>query len=564
MAGTELITAEWMQALSDSAWVTGRSILEGVHAGLNASTNTLLLHIPDAGTQPRIYLPDCQAGSVEILLTGGSWKPLTDYDPILVSVGSTARSVTIVAMSGSRGITLDLNDTPTLTDLVVRPEPSWAAEQVTAAPRRKIKVSGLSLAKCSVRGTGLDLSQRDGRLKEISAADCTLTADLSVVERLVASGGVRVRIKGAVECLTLAPDTELSRPLTAASGQSTSPNLEVETLGEACSTFTLGAGFKLTCSEANRVSVQLESGSQLVISRRATHLSLTGPGKVELGSRATASRVNFKSDEVTDANRCPRVSLGESAVLREASGSLRLVLGTNAQLEGTPKGVELHGEPPEGETRDFLEGAILRNVRFPVALESLPLLAAAQLQAEVVVPLVTHDLPGGPRRWWLRKGLSAGVDPAQTNDENLKSDYASSLVRLAESKGAPPGVRTRLAWRDYNMRLSQAKRFDKFILWAYRGLGFGERPVPPALLFIATCFFFTMIQYWGHSVDPTADGIHRYLTGVADWSVSPIHLVGGPGSDAAVSNWERLGRAVLAVIFGTTALTLRKYVKRVP
>jgi hypothetical protein len=87
-------------------------------------------------------------------------------------------------------------------------------------------------------------------------------------------------------------------------------------------------------------------------------------------------------------------------------------------------------------------------------------------------------------------------------------------------------VRTKLAWCAYRIRhLQTIGKTERFILGAYRLIGYGERPMPAFILYLVFALVVTLVYLSDESLALTAAGIGHFLTVLFGWLVGPLHLL---------------------------------------
>ena len=303
--------------------------------------------------------------------------------------------------------------------------------------------------------------------------------------------------------------------------------------------------------------MNLDSSATLVIRIEASDLRITGAGTTDV--RHTAERLEFRVDH---PSAVPKLRLKEWAVLQDASGTVQLGACQDAQIIGDPNvGLMIQRLTQDDKTDGPpTSGLTIRDFQVPIGLSGLPMISALTATASVAVPLLTKHLPG---HWRERREMTG---PARSPDEHMRADYAAALAGLAESRGAPGSVRTRLAWQEYRMKEATANwRTERLTLRAYRLIGYGERVVPPAITFGALVVGFTALSLLGSPIEFTQAGFDRVLDQLARWTLSPLHVLrlGEPAGTSLVGgNVEFVLRILIAIPFVTGVLALRKYVKR--
>ena len=410
----------------------------------------------------------------------------------------------------------------------------------------------------SLRGIDFTLSSAvRGAMPTFNAEDSNVSLQIGAKTAHLA-GECRLDhgIVGGFEDLTVADGTSLSVGGPRQSGQTSleasSFRVERKNANEFGSV-ELKKG-DLIVNRTSNSAVKLDPSATFVIRIEASDLLITGAGTTDV--RHTAERLEFR---VVHPSAVPKLRLKEWAVLQDASGAVRLGACQDAQIIGDPKvGLTIQRLTQDDKTDGPpTSGLTIRDFDIPIGLSGLSKISALTATASVAVPMLTKALPGHRQERREMKG------PARSPDEHVRADYAAALAGLAESRGAPGSVRTRLAWQEYRMREATAKfRTERWTLRAYRLIGYGERVVPPFLLFVGLVVAFTTLSLLGRPGDLS-------LSGVADvfftWFLSPLHLLrlGEPVAVHLGPGWlEFLMRIAIAIPFITAVFALRKYVKR--
>lgn len=144
----------------------------------------------------------------------------------------------------------------------------------------------------------------------------------------------------------------------------------------------------------------------------------------------------------------------------------------------------------------------------------------------------------------------------------IEAEYANALADLAASRGAPASVRTNLAWLSYRMaNLTAPGRAERFVLWLYRMIGYGERVMPAVICYAVVALTCAIISLHAAAFSLSPSGFHLFLGRWGDWLASPLHLLHFNDSITDTGWWFTLGRALVAIPFLTAVLALRNYVK---
>lgn len=325
----------------------------------------------------------------------------------------------------------------------------------------------------------------------------------------------------------------------------------------------LESGSDLAVDQATSSHVAIQEGARIRVSK-ASDLTVRGPGTFVVGSNA--DRLNFASPPAR------LVALRHSAIV-SARGEVVLQQVTDCSIVGisltTPRDFADHTNSliiADVESADSsLSGASLSEFALPVSLGGLSTISRLDKHAQHASPLIHGGLPGLGALSGLR--LSAYLKPKLSETELLvRAEYSRSLADLARSKGASASVRTTLSWARYRMRSIVApRRTERWLLAAYRVLGYGERFVPPLLLFAVLVLFFNVLSLRHESFALDPGSIRYFLRNLLDWALTPLHLLRLTEPDvrhAAFSEpWDTLARLLIAIPFGTAILVMRKFVK---
>jgi len=113
--------------------------------------------------------------------------------------------------------------------------------------------------------------------------------------------------------------------------------------------------------------------------------------------------------------------------------------------------------------------------------------------------------------------------------------------------------------------LQTTGKTERFILAAYRLIGYGERPMPAFILYFVVALLMAMLSLRDESLALTISGIKHFLTVVTGWLVSPLHLLNLTEDKDSIVHfnqpWDTFARLLIAAPFATGLLALRKYVK---
>lgn len=313
-------------------------------------------------------------------------------------------------------------------------------------------------------------------------------------------------------------------------------------------------GQALKCEEVVGLNVRVDEGATLSVATLRL-VELTGPGRVEVQQgRSVALQMP-----------AIRLSLAPYGQLVDVWGALHLVSGRHGHVSAKKQGAA--GERLEVLSVDAkdraLEGISLTGIHIPPNLSGRETIAVLRDQAEYVTPAVTNDLPGrGPLRGIrnLFGWLAPEPDPINAT---MDTEYSAALADLAQQKGAPASVRTALAWSSYRMRNITAPSWaERFLLSVYRLIGYGERPAPAFIAYIAAAALVTAV-IWGDTqlVLDDSEGYKNVGKTFGYWLATPLHVLNLTGQEESIGAIGTLGRLVVAVPFVTAVLATRNYLK---
>lgn len=318
-----------------------------------------------------------------------------------------------------------------------------------------------------------------------------------------------------------------------------------------------------TCLEFQRVRdmrIAVVRNAELVVAGEARGLTLAGPGILTVGVGAS---------DVAFLNPTPRLRMCENAQLVDASGSVQIIAARHASIIGKESSEKSSGANSgtmlnvTGVSKgEDLSGLSLSNFRVPLSITGLQILDALSGHAAQVSPSLHAGLPGLMPGTWRRIGWRRTV----SHEMAINSQIATALASLAAEKAESGAVRTKLAWCAYRMRnISAAGRAERVLLSLYRGIGYGERPGPAMLTYVALAIMMASIALSGNEFVPTVDGLHLWIKAVGDWLIAPVHVLKLTGEAEPESYlpqpWDTLARLIIALPLATAALALRKYVK---
>jgi hypothetical protein len=286
-------------------------------------------------------------------------------------------------------------------------------------------------------------------------------------------------------------------------------------------------------------------------------ISISGPGAVE---------VDRTVHGLTFVEPAPRLFMRPYSQMINAAGPFTLRYGPHARLAGRADGGSSSRDRLELRDIDAdpggLTGVSLVNFSVPVSLQGIQMLNVIRDNAILATPLLHDDLPG------MHDTVKSQIAKRQLRRrevEAIEMDYASAISSLSHIGNSPASVRTKLAWCAYRVRHLQTTGPERFILGAYRLIGYGERPMPAFILYFVFALFVTIVYLSDESLALTAAGIGNFLTILFGWLVSPLHLLNltgeKEGTVSFIQPWDTLARLLIAAPFATGLLALRKYVK---
>ncbi|MQW74878.1 hypothetical protein GHK92_03250 [Nocardioides sp. dk4132] len=197
----------------------------------------------------------------------------------------------------------------------------------------------------------------------------------------------------------------------------------------------------------------------------------------------------------------PAIAAAENAVITELEGTFILGSVRGATIAGGSRGYLIAGIAErrfgrDGITQDPLAQSILREFSIPSGLTGRKLLTkfSSVFQLE---PSRQH-LPGSQmtawrefnlrRPWRSVQSLFLGAGPSDRDRVNLflDSELMRELHRLVKEHGAPGASRTKVGWCAYRLRHATTEgRVERLALTGYRTLGYGERPLPSLVTWLA-------------------------------------------------------------------------------
>jgi hypothetical protein len=294
------------------------------------------------------------------------------------------------------------------------------------------------------------------------------------------------------------------------------------------------------------------SNLDLTIIERADNVTVEGSAGVTIEGNAFVREI-LSAGTVT-------LAAGPTAVLTELGGRWTIRNAAGASLSGGKEGFEIHEiTPPSQYGSNPFGGASLS--RFHLSNPSNRRRILAELDAAYFLDPLPDRLPGGgaayhehrPWRWQLAEDRNRAL--------SQDAEFVRELARQAREHGAPGSTRTRVAWCAYRLRhFASGSWWERRALDGYRLLGYGERPGPAFLSWVAVaavCAGATL----GFTPDPTPDGLLRFLGAGIEQALGPVGSLFGTGTPDA-EWWTYALRTLVAIPLITGALALRNYVKQ--
>lgn len=306
--------------------------------------------------------------------------------------------------------------------------------------------------------------------------------------------------------------------------------------------------------------VTIESNWPLLASLvQARHVVFEGHPTIGFATNAIAGDLTFRRGQ-----NPTQLSAGEGAILTDVTGEIGLANVAGAHIEGQSEAPYVVSFWGSGSAPANFDGAYLRGFKFPRGLEGRKLLGA--MESAVLVEPSTADLPGWQYRLQRRGGWANWKTLATPSSEERyrtafshDAELMRQLQKLTRDTGASGEISTKVAWCAQRMRhITTRGRAERLALSIYRTLGYGERPMPSLITWLALAALFAALAV----VKLPHPVMHllpmRLLGGWLRHAVSPSFF-GSGGSSVTVRG--ALERVVLAVPLVTGALALRRYVR---
>lgn len=421
---------------------------------------------------------------------------------------------------------------------------------IRIASKKQCAVRVLQDARCNIELTegSYELSVESAGAS-VSAGDMTEVGLITVVPRLVVSGSVSLDVKnhyveellvdgGKATLKLVAPTLQVGR-LASSNGK---PDLAIEAAAETndreCVIVVKSVGNVLIRNETlRRVTVQ--------VSESATGLSLGGDVDLHL--------VRADADDICAIDGKVRLFASYSFV-RDMAGAWTMGRASGSQLRGGDGGFEIL----EADAECRFEEAVVIDFDVVPGRDGRRVLEALK-DAYQVVPR-RDRVPGmGTLRWY--RGLIPAHELAHINRD---AEFVGELARRAREGHAPGAVRTHIGWCAYRLRhLSSNSGWERTTLMAYRALGYGERPGPALLTWIAISFLaaIVLLVSQGFGMDASWAGVTTLVLETIKQAVSPLGALTSTGGPDATALQHAI-RVLVAIPLLTGALALRNFVKQ--
>ncbi|QDO89935.1 hypothetical protein FNH13_17700 [Ornithinimicrobium ciconiae] len=503
------------------------------------------------GPRLRFALPGGRHGGAEISLSAVVDEPYITVDVTPLehcTIRDTPLNLTLRVVGGGHGHLLDL----TLASSVHGPV------QLDGA------ADGIRLTVESGAETDIAVARGFVRPRKDETFSCPLTlagGELgSGTYGVVRAGGSAAfsteRLMLTIDTLELLGDSTFELPQSGATidisrlhSQSTGHSLTVTHAG-ASKKKPPNPNIRLSLSTVESVRVAGGAEVQVTLKGPLTEATFAGQLEVTVPVRTAIDGPAFEKH----GGKLPRLVAQPRSVVRGISGGVVIRAAQQATLEGAGTGFridKLEAPTRRGAGGEYFKDAYLRNFRVSPGLPGHSLLVQMD-EAHQVEPS-TADLPGWDLRFPRRSRKTGEVD-------RRNAEFMRKLSELADTKGASGSVRTKVGWCAQRLRHETTNGWvERGALTGYRCLGYGERPGPPLLSWLALSLAFTFLL-WGlglASVSSWGD----FFTAWADRAASPIGAIVGTGTAGEANAWLYLVRAIVAVPLVVAALCLRKYVR---
>ncbi|MEP9384601.1 hypothetical protein [Nocardioides sp. KR10-350] len=311
----------------------------------------------------------------------------------------------------------------------------------------------------------------------------------------------------------------------------------------------------------DQLRIEAETRIRFALSRVANDVEFVAASRVQFGRGFVGAGLRFTPSE----EQWPIVTARAGAILTDVSGEIVIESVQGAHIEaGEPKGYQIAdirgptgpGNRPAND--DLCRDAFISGFTVPPGLTGRRLLN--YLATAHHLEPATTALPGWEFRALGKHGLREAANAA-SSDERRRREHDAELMRelrrLAHEKGASGSARTKVGWCAQRLRhVTTRGRVESVALWAYRLLGYGERPGPALLTWVALSVVVAIAAVlftpavWGHLPQE-----------IVIQAVSPLAGVLRAGTAPEREDWMYVTRALIAVPLVTGLLSLRHYVR---
>lgn len=321
----------------------------------------------------------------------------------------------------------------------------------------------------------------------------------------------------------------------------------------------------LQVREIRNVSIKADSNALASVRlndlRSARMVEFHAPLVVQFAANAEAEDVAFHKA----GTLLVTLNAEPGSVIADASGDVALGKVSHVHVSASQSRLTIHLAEREGgeSAQDPWKGLVLTGAYVQGGLEGRRILAS-MAQVYHFAP-DTDDVPGRDQTAWAlisgkRKVRYGGTDRQLHQD----AEYVRELSRLSREKGAPGSISTRLAWCAYRLRAIKAQgSVERFALFVYRLLGYGERPVPAFVAWATLSLLLAgpVLAAGGHRPEWTGEAVERYMLEVGRLALGPFAGLGRGGGLDGGNMAEIAARAATSIPLVTGALALRNYVK---
>lgn len=289
---------------------------------------------------------------------------------------------------------------------------------------------------------------------------------------------------------------------------------------------------------------------------------LVAPMALELAADAVVVNSTFEAA----GNEWVTLTSNPGAAVLSATGHVELRNVAQLQVSASTAGLKVRDSGSEDTTRAVdWTGTVLTGVILPDGLEGRRTLTrltdAYQFSPDV------RQLPGRDQTVVARLVKRRKVTYSDRVDHvrrlHADAEYLREMARVCNEKGAPGSVTTQVAWCAYRLRALKSRGLERAALAVYRCIGYGERPGPAILLWLALSLMLAgpVLLIGGAHWDPN-DGVDNFFLEVGRLMLGPLAVLTRSGSlDSKEDFAEIVARTLTAVPLLTGAIALRKYVK---